>query len=1092
MRLKIYFVVFFLLAFSSSFLFPKIALADTFTLSGSVKDSSGTPISGATVSVNDASTDSTITDNSGNYSLAIPQGTYNIHIDPPSGSNFSSATAFNQNISTNITLNFILTPIGTVTLSGYLYDALHNPLVGQDVQLTQNSLSVKEINTDSAGHYSMQVAPGTYGISLTAHNAYDGSSTSLDTPDFYFAVGSTFSLTESKIYDFTLPFKKVVFHVQDGINAPVSGVKISTINNSAANYNLSLGNNITAYVQSNYNSSLTQTDQDGNAALWLFPNEPSHPYSFNVTPSGESNYTNTTLPNVTITDDTTESVTLQTPVVISGYIYDALHNPLVGQDIQLIQNALSVAEMNTDAAGHYSLQVAPGVYGISINAHNTYNGSSTSLDTPDYYFIVASTFSLTENKIFDFTLPFKKITFHIQDAMNIPVSDVRISTVNNSAANYNLLLDNNLTGYSQSNYNSSRVQTDQDGNATLWLLPNASSSSYSFNATPSDGSGYIMTNLSNITITDDATETINLQSPVTLSGHIYDALHNPLVGQDIQLTKNSLAAAEVTTDALGYYSLQVAPGVYGISINAHNTYNGSRTSLDTPDYYFIDGSTFSLTENKIYDFTLPFKKIIFHIQNGSNEPVNNVLIRTVTAGINYNLPLDNGIHAYAQSNYNTSRAYTDEEGNITLWLFPNESNYQYNFSATPSDENSYSITPLNNVTITGDQTEFISLQYSHTPPTTIASLLPNQNGDSTYPNPVTITLSSTATSGYTVANTYYTLDGGSQQTYTSPFTITTDGNHTITYWSIDNSGVQETHNSKTFTVVTTHTITGTVYTDANQNGFQDAGETSYQGAAITLSGDNSGGATTNSTGNYIFSSLQNGSYTVTLTLPNGYLATTSNPVHVLLTADTTVNFGIAPQPTPTNTVTPTPTTTPSATPTPTITRTPTPTVTPIPRQLTVLNPVQVWMSHGTLDAGMKLDIVAQAYAGNTLISSGQVNSVTVGSNVGPNGITLQSIPFTAFSPIAFPVGTQLKIIVSARNACSGSLRNSGTANLWYNNSAANSHFGATIASINHAYYLVTNALLSTSVGGGPRLSSSMQAGAKCSAFKSFGTWTIIP
>jgi hypothetical protein len=165
---------------------------------------------------------------------------------------------------------------------------------------------------------------------------------------------------------------------------------------------------------------------------------------------------------------------------------------------------------------------------------------------------------------------------------------------------------------------------------------------------------------------------------------------------------------------------------------------------------------------------------------------------------------------------------------------------------------------------------------------------------------------------------------------------------------------------------------------------------------------------------------------------------------------------------------------------------------PPPPQLTSLAPAQVWMSHGTLDAGIRLDIQAQAYVNGNLVSSGEIDSVNVGSNVGPGGITQQTIPFNSFSPINFPSGSTLSLKVSARNACSGSGRNSGNANLWYNTSTRNSNFGATIDTNENIYYLLNNFLLGASAGSGPLKLSTVQAGAKCSSFQSFGTWSSTP
>ncbi len=297
-------------------------------------------------------------------------------------------------------------------------------------------------------------------------------------------------------------------------------------------------------------------------------------------------------------------------------------------------------------------------------------------------------------------------------------------------------------------------------------------------------------------------------------------------------------------------------------------------------------------------------------------------------------------------------------------------------------------------------------------------------------------------------------------------------------------------NTPTPTPVPTYTIDGNVYTDSNQNGVKDSGETDYQGATVTLSGDASSTDTTNSTGNYTFSSLITGSYTVELDVPTGYTATTTNPVSVPLTADTTVNFGIAPVPTSTPTPTPTNTPTPTVTPTPTST----PTLTPAPDKLTALSPAKVWIGlPNFFGFGAKFDVKAEAYKDTTLVSTGQLNSADPGFGFGGfSGAKLQTIPFSAFTPVDFPLGSKLSIKVSARTACTGSANPLGTARLWYNDSQANSQFGATIGTNPSNYYLLNNFVLSTTAGSGPKQTVDVQGGAACSAFKTFGTWIITP
>jgi len=158
-------------------------------------------------------------------------------------------------------------------------------------------------------------------------------------------------------------------------------------------------------------------------------------------------------------------------------------------------------------------------------------------------------------------------------------------------------------------------------------------------------------------------------------------------------------------------------------------------------------------------------------------------------------------------------------------------------------------------------------------------------------------------------------------------------------------------------------------------------------------------------------------------------------------------------------------------------------------QLSALNPAGVWIGlKNSDDVGTKFDLKVEAYSDNTLVASGELDSFAGGSS-GFNNAHLATIPFNSFSPINLPSGSVVNFTVSVRNACVGSGHNSGTARLWYDDSAAASNFGATVAGSNANYYLRDAFALATTAGTGPKKTIDVQAGAKCSAFKPFGTWS---
>lgn len=87
-----------------------------------------------------------------------------------------------------------------------------------------------------------------------------------------------------------------------------------------------------------------------------------------------------------------------------------------------------------------------------------------------------------------------------------------------------------------------------------------------------------------------------------------------------------------------------------------------------------------------------------------------------------------------------------------------------------------------------------------------------------YTTPVQVTLTaSDSLSG--VRTTFYTLDGGATQTYSAPFTISTDGNHTLNYWSIDSAGNSESQNTRSINIDVSGPSTDIAVSGISNNGW---------------------------------------------------------------------------------------------------------------------------------------------------------------------------------------------------------------------------------------------------------------------------------
>jgi len=137
------------------------------TISGYVKDNTGNPISGVTITLSNNG-GATTTNSSGYYSQTVTQGWSGTVTPTYYGYTFSPTNkSYTNVISDQTNQNFTGTPIYPV-ISGYVRDNVANPIWGVTLTFSNNGGTA---TTNSSGYYSRIV---TYAWSGTAAPSYDG------------------------------------------------------------------------------------------------------------------------------------------------------------------------------------------------------------------------------------------------------------------------------------------------------------------------------------------------------------------------------------------------------------------------------------------------------------------------------------------------------------------------------------------------------------------------------------------------------------------------------------------------------------------------------------------------------------------------------------------------------------------------------------------------------------------------------------------------------------------------------------------------------------------------------------------------------
>src|SRR6266704_865408 len=191
---------------------------------------------------------------------------------------------------------------------------------------------------------------------------------------------------------------------------------------------------------------------------------------------------------------------------------------------------------------------------------------------------------------------------------------------------------------------------------------------------------------------------------LTLSGHLTDRTGSGVGGVNIALThdQGDTVVATAQTDGSGFYSIQATSGSYEVRIIG-DPQNASSVLPETIRL-ITSGDSVSLTQDTTLDLQIPSSLVTVHVQDPSQNPVENAFVRVSTGGqitvgsLQFNVieGLQNG--------------HTDVSGNVTIPALPGTATISVT-SPTATLSNA-SVSQV----ITGDTTLVISLQFNNNPP----------------------------------------------------------------------------------------------------------------------------------------------------------------------------------------------------------------------------------------------------------------------------------------------------------------------------------------------------------------------------------------
>jgi protocatechuate 3,4-dioxygenase beta subunit len=562
--------------------------AQSFTLSGTVYGGSS-PLANALVeALQDGTTSvaaSSTTNTSGQYSMALASGTYDLRVTPPSGSGFGQETVQDIAISgADRTYDVVLLSSRVGSISGVIRGRNGQPVPNAYVRVSGGSSSASTY-TDSQGQYTLQAASG------TAHLQVYGSGPAGVAPSNFSAERYNIAVNGPTTVDLDLPVVTLTGRVLDPNGNGVAGASLSL-----SSYQSVTGgsNNSSASVTTDPQGAYTVLLLNGSASAAAQP------------PAGSPLVA--TAKSFTLNGDSQEDFTLGTAVAISGVIRGRNGQPVSNAYVR-VSAGPSSASTYTDSQGQYTLPAANGTAYLEA-----YGGGPAGV-APSNFSAERYNIAVNGPTTVDLDLPVVTLTGRVLDPSGNGVAGASLSLSSYKSV---------TGGYNNS---SASVTTDPQGAYTVLLL----SGSGSATAQPPAGSPLVATAKS-FTLNGDSQEDFTLGAAVAISGVIRGRNGQPVSNAYVRVSAGP-SSVSTYTDSQGQYTLQAANATAYLQV-----YGGGPAGV-APQNFSAERYNIAVNGPTTVDVDLPVFSVTGTVTDSNGAPVPNVTLSAgsyqyVTSGYN--------------------------------------------------------------------------------------------------------------------------------------------------------------------------------------------------------------------------------------------------------------------------------------------------------------------------------------------------------------------------------------------------------------------------------------------------------------------------